>query len=117
MLLIPKKKSIREIILSAIQLGPFETKTLIGKIAGIRPGTTKQGVYKILRALKSEEVIVIYKKSVSLNATWVTNMSNFFSVAERSYLRNKAVTGNFLDLQNGEKIRYEFQSAASTDAF
>ncbi len=114
---ITKKKSIRDIVLSSLQSGLMETKNLIEKVNKIRPGTTKQGVYKILRAMKDEEIIVIYKKSVSLNATWITNMNNFFSVAERSYLKNKTGTGNLLDLENGEKIRYEFQSAANTDAF
>jgi hypothetical protein len=44
-------------------------------------------------------------------------MSDYFSLAERSYLQGESGIGHFLNLEDGERIRYDFRDAATTDAF
>lgn len=110
-------KHIREIILSALRSGPLRTSEIIKKVDRSRPGFTEQGIYKALRIMKAEEVIVVHKKFVSLNAPWVLKMSDYFSTARRAYLKDRSSTGHFMDLREGESIRYQFRDAVSTDAF
>ncbi len=82
-----------------------------------RSGTTKQGVYAALRLLRKAEVVVLHKGQVSLNIRWLNSTAEYFTRAQYFYLQDAGKSGHFLNLKQGEKIRYFFQSPAVTDAF
>lgn len=110
-------KSIEDIIIESIKNGPIRTTDLINRIKKIKQKTTKQGVYRVLRLLAKEEIIVIHKKMISLNIRWLNKINNFSTLAQYYYVKDKSVVGNFLNLQEEEKIKYTFNSLALTDAF
>lgn len=67
---------IEGIVLTALlRQGALSTKELIERVGQARSGTTKQGVYRVLRALVKQEKIIIYKSLVSINELWREQVS------------------------------------------
>ncbi len=111
------KQPIEKLILQMLQKGAISTIKLIENIFTIRPKTTKQGVYRVLRKLKNEEKIVIYGKSVSLNLHWIKNMNEFFSLAQFYNTPKVANPDGFLNVQEKEKIVYFYKNLNLLDSF
>ncbi|MBI2410501.1 MAG: hypothetical protein HYV32_01210 [Candidatus Kerfeldbacteria bacterium] len=111
------KQRIEDLIIVYLQQGPILILDMIKVVQSTRPQTTKQAVYAALRNLKKSEMVVIHNGAASLNIRWLKEMNRFFSIAEHQYTHSEQGTGHFLDLQDGEKIQYYFQSPASTDVF
>ncbi|MFA4872151.1 MAG: hypothetical protein WC610_03815 [Patescibacteria group bacterium] len=108
---------IEQLILKTLQKGTISTIKLIENISTIRPKTTKQGVYRVLRKLKDEEKIVIHGKSVSLNLHWIKNMNEFFSLAQFYYSPRVASPDGFLNVREKDKIVYFFKNLNLLDSF
>ncbi len=111
------KRPIEQLILKTLQKGTISTIKLIESISTIRPKTTKQGVYRVLRKLKDEEKIVIHGKSVSLNLHWIKNMNEFFSLAQFYYSPKVASPDGFLNVREKDKIVYFFKNLNLLDSF
>ncbi len=97
--------------------GPQIIVGLIEKLQKVRPGTTKQGVYAALRVLKEKNLIVVYGGRVSLNSTWLNTMMDYFSVANYHYTEKGNQKNDFLSLQDGERIQYNFKDPITNDKF
>jgi len=111
------KQPIEQLILKILQKGTISTIKLIKSISIVRPKTTKQGVYRVLRKLKGEEKIVIHGKSVSLNLHWIKNMNEFFSLAQFYYSPKVANSDSFLNVREKDKIVYFFKNLNWLDSF
>jgi hypothetical protein len=111
------KQPIEQLILEMLQRGTISTIKLIESIFNIRPKTTKQGVYRVLRKLKTEEKIVLHGKSVSLNLHWIKNMHEFFSLAQFYYTPKSVNPDSFLNVREKDKIVYFFKNLNLLDAF
>jgi hypothetical protein len=109
--------SIEDQIISNLQDGSLPIVKLIDLIKTKRPGTTKQGVYRTIRQLKRDEVVVVHQKNISLSAVWLSSMTEFLSKAQYSNTKSVTPAESFLNLQQGEKIRYYFKNPILTDAF
>lgn len=112
-----KNQSIEQLVLKTLQKGTTSTIKLIESISIIRPKTTKQGVYRVLRKLKNEEKIVIYGKSISLSLHWIKNMNEFFSLAQFYYSPKVASPDGFLNVREEDKIVYFFKNLNLLDSF
>ena len=112
----PFHHGLEQSIISHLQKGPLSTVGLLSFLRKTRRGTTKQGMYAALRKLVKAEVVVKHKTQVSLNATWLTRIETFVSLANHFYASN-ARSGNFLDIVDGDRISYEFKNANATDTF
>jgi len=110
-------QSIEELIIKILQEGPLATVELVGKISTVREGTTKQGVYRVLRKLNSEEKIVIYGKTVSLNVNWLKTSSEFFSLALYYYSPKLISNDSFLNIREKDKVVYYFKNLNLLDSF
>ena len=111
-----KPKNIEENLLFLLKRGPQKCLDLVAKIKEIRPQTTKQAVYAALRALNVDQSIVIAKGVASLNLSWLNEMNNFLESAKHSHTGNLG-SGNFLELEDKERIKYYFQTSEKTDIF
>src|SRR3954467_176312 len=80
-------------IIQCLYDGPRGTTDLLKDIQPLTGGTTKQGFYGTLRRLKALDTVVIYKKQVALNTTWIRRMQETFSRIERAYLPTKEQSG------------------------
>ncbi|MBI2514954.1 hypothetical protein HYV91_02080 [Candidatus Wolfebacteria bacterium] len=112
-----REKLLEDMMLEILQRKPFSTIDLINEIMFLRPGTTKQGVYRVIRKLKREEKVVVYGKVVSLNLHWLKKMSDFFSLAQFYYLPEGFGSQNFFDVREGDKIIYFFKNLNLLDSF
>jgi len=112
-----KNQPIEQLVLKTLQKGTISTIKLIESISIIRPKTTKQGVYRVLRKLKDEEKIVIHGKSISLNLHWIKNMTEFFSLAQFYYSPKVASPDGFLNVREKDKIVYFFKNLNLLDSF
>ena len=110
--------SIEDFIINNLQKGSLPIVKLIKIIEIARPGTTKQGVYKVIRSLKKDEVVVISNKNIGLSGVWLAKMEEFF--AKTSLDKTNAKDGpekSFLNLRPGERLQYYFRNPILTDAF
>ena len=112
-----KKNSIEDCILDILKNGSMTTVDLIEAIKKKRPKTTKQGVYQVLRNMTKEEIVLIHKKKVSLNIRWLNKLNEFSAIAQHYYFQTNFGIGQFLNLREGEKIKYTFKNLSLTDAF
>ncbi len=116
-MLFSTRQNIEQVILQLLQKGSLTTRelrTLLQRKE--KGGVTKQGMYRVLRRLIRAEIVVKHAKQISLNVAWLTKMESFVSLAEHFYMSDNR-SGSFLGLTDGEKIKYEFQTLKSTDAF
>ncbi len=90
---------------------------LIEAIDKERSGTTKQGVYNMIRKLKRQEIVVVHNKSISLSGVWLSAMEEFFAQARNITKSGRMSSDSFLNLAQGEKIQYYFRDPILTDAF
>lgn len=114
---IRRNQPIEQLIIKTVQKGTISTIKLIENISAVRPKTTKQGVYRVLRKLRDEEKIVIHGKSVSLNLHWIKKMNEFFSLAQFYYSPKVASPDDFLNVREKDKIVYFFKNLNWLDSF
>lgn len=112
-----KGQKIEDIIIECLVSGPQETASLLEAINVKRSGTTKQAVYKALRHLRSDEVVVQTRGEVALSSIWLKKLADFTEQARLNYSMNDQPSLDFLALKNGEKIVYWFKSFEATDIF
>lgn len=111
-----KPKRIEDYIINYLKSGSEKSLVLVKKVQKDRPKTTKQAVYAALRVLKSQEQIITAKGIASLNIAWVNQMSGFFNAVKNEY-SNARDQGNFLNLEDKERIKYYFHDAHKADVF
>lgn len=109
-------KSVEEVVLGTLQKGTLLGTEIVRQTSLLRPKTTKQAVYRVLRKLKNEEKIAIHGKSVSLNIQWIKSMGEFFSLAE-FYYSGSAGVDSFLNIKGHDKITYSFKNLNLLDVF
>jgi len=112
-----KPKRIEEYILKHLQDGPMLMLDLVKVLKKDRPNTTKQAVYAALRGLKKSEQILTYKGMASINLIWLNSMVDYFDLAKRNYVKGGDNQGDFINLEDKEKIKYYFQSPIKADVF
>lgn len=104
-------------IINRLQKKSRNTVSLIDLLISEDTKTTKQGVYKAIGRLKSQEIVITNAKRVGLSSLWIRKMSDFFSIAGSRYLDFSSPETSFLSLQDGESVSYTFRSAVQADQF
>jgi len=110
------QKTIEEYLLETLKEGSCSIEALIASVYEKRKGTSRQGVYRTLRAMKAKEIITIHTKMVSLSAVWIGKMQNYFALAAHYYSK-PASDSSFLSLKEGERVSYSFRSILELDIF
>ena len=111
-----KYKKIEDLIIETLINGKISTKDLIKKILLILPLSSKQAIYKSLKDLRENEIVIYKREEVSLSSIWLKRISEFVEKAEQEYMVDDARI-NMLSLKEGEKISYYFNSFHNTDIF
>ncbi len=111
-----KQKKIEDLILEILIEGKISTLDLIKRILKILPSSSKQAIYKSLKDLRENEIVIYKREEVSLSSLWLKRVSEFLEKAEQEY---KVDDGrlNLLSLKEGEKVSYHFNSFYNTDIF
>ncbi len=113
----PKVPKIEDLILQVLEHGAEDSKVLIEKIRVARPNTSKQAVYKALKKMRSDEVIVQTREQAALSVVWLKKLADFIERAELNYKTTVNPGTNFLNLKQGEKMSYTFKTFEATDMF
>jgi hypothetical protein len=110
-------KSIESLIIRCLQHKELTIVDLIRDIAKKRGGATKQGVYRAIAKLREAEVVVVFDKKISLNKSWIQEMSDFFSATSKYYSEQPLTDTGFLNLEEGDRAVYRFKSPYVADRF
>jgi hypothetical protein len=97
------------ILTQLLQKGPTSTLELIGYVAKKR-SCTKQGFYRSLRKLRTEERIVVYQSMVSINELWLRQMRTLINESKHT-----SILGDLSELKVGEKITLSLKGLTSMD--
>ncbi|MDD5068516.1 MAG: hypothetical protein PHS53_04620 [Candidatus Pacebacteria bacterium] len=106
-----------EKIVDALRTGPFKTGDLIQYLREKKVKGTIQGIYKSLRVLRKQHIVLMQKKEVVLNQSWLRQMGDFAALAEHAYRHPASDSGHFLQMQDGDRITYEFKDPIQVDIF
>lgn len=107
--------SIEACIINEIKDGGKTAMQIVAILISKNKKVTKQAIYQVLRKLKKEEVVVVFRKRVTLSQLWLDKMITFFESA--SSITNKKVREPFLNLTEGDSITYSFKTPYLTDQF
>ncbi len=110
-------ENIEEQIIKLLQKKSLSGMDLLVAIEKVRPKTTKQAVYSILRKLKKDEIVVTHGKMVSLSSLWIARMGDFFTTARHYYTNSAVGDEGFFNLSAGERVSYTFHNPSTTDIF
>lgn len=81
-----------------------------------RPGMTIQGLYKLVKQLTIQRVLVKEGHLVSIDASWIHTLINFTATVKWTYLESEAATANIL-LKEGESKTFTFERVVEMDNF
>jgi hypothetical protein len=109
-------KTIEEDILYFLRTGSRSTHELLVAIDRKESGVTKQGFYAALRRLKADEVVVVHKSTVSLNAAWVRRMQKLVDTVASVYVPAAESIG-VLSLSEKESVSFSFSNTRHLDVF
>lgn len=108
----PFTSPLQEGVLRILSQGPIEGKDLLIKTSATFP-VTKQGLYKALRKLLYDEMVIKEGTFFSLNKVWLSRLSDFIEEGEKNL-------GTSLPLQssrpNGRKVKI-FKNADALDIY
>lgn len=110
-------RGLAEQIVHLLRLGPLETSILIKRLQRSKTPATLQGIYKALRALRSQGVVFMQHQEATLNLHWLQELETFVRIAEHAHKDLQASSGHFLQLQDGDRITYVFKNPLQVDAF
>lgn len=115
--MIGNTQSLEWLILTELKKKSRTGVELVSLLEKKRKGTTKQGVYRVLRVLTQQEIVVVSKKEYLLARTWVDKMAQFFVSAQKDSAHTVVPEQNFLLLSDGDSITYTFKNPIATDNF
>lgn len=102
-------------IIKLLAKGSLRTTELLRNVLE-ESKVTRQAFYKTLRKLLKENVLVVYKKQVSISRVWAKNLFKLTRQIEVSYFEDLK-TFDFTNLKEGEKIKYTFNTIRNLDNF
>jgi hypothetical protein len=106
-----------EKIVEALRQGPLKTVDLIEHLRKNKVRSTIQGVYKSLRSLRKQQIVLLHKKEAVLNQSWLQQLQKFTLLAEYAYRHPVSDSGHFLQMKDGDRITYEFKDPIQVDIF
>jgi hypothetical protein len=114
------KKGLESTIIELLQTKNWVIVNLISFLQDHKSNPTKQAIYQSIRKLKKSEIVIVANKTISLSSIWIDRMYNFFSIAQHAYqggVFREDYSETFLNLEEGDKITYEFKNPVMTDIF
>ena len=111
-------EKIDEYIVTELLYGEVSTTVLLDKLRQIKDlkKITKQGFYAAVRKLKKEDIVIVYKKNISLNTVWLSNMEEKFNQSKSLHTSANS-PADFLSLEDKESVSYTFSTIKNMDTF
>ncbi len=106
-----------EKIVESLYRGSMKTSDLIAFLSKGDDGPTLQGIYKSLRLLRKQQIVILHNRVAMLNSAWLAELQRFALLAEHSSPRPASDSGHFLQMRDGDRITYEFKNPIQVDIF
>lgn len=108
------KGRLEDMVIQHLLKGPVNTKPLVVAISK-KHNVTIQGVYKALRHLIEDEIVVKHAHTVSLNLVWIRNLGIFSEEIASNY----EVSGKpiFPEMEEGDRVSFTFKSLIDLDVY
>lgn len=106
--------SIESSIIALLRGRQVSGMRLVSELQPKFPTLTKQAVYQILRRLRKEEIVVVFRKQFTLSDIFVDRAIGFFESARQT---SALSSEPFLNLKDGDAISYEFKNPYVSDQF
>lgn len=116
-MLLGKEHSLEDYIVQRIGTGPILITDLIDECLQKELVSTKQAVYAAVRRLSAALVVVRHNQRLSLHSDWLTKLNRFSLIAQYHYYDEQQGAGQFANMEDGERIQFQFNSSASADIF
>ncbi len=109
-----KTTFLRDVVIEKLSTGPSRVSEMVTEISTERK-VTIQAVYKVLRALKKEEIITIHRRIASLSIIWLQSEIDKLSATKKAYTLNTYIE----ELKNSNKghVSFTFNSLHELDLF
>jgi len=108
----PFASPLQEEILHILSQGPVEGMDLLKQIT-IKPPVTKQGLYKILRKLLYNEVVIKEGNFFSLNKVWIYHLNDFIEESKKKF----GISLPFLDTNLTDRKIITFKNAEALNIY
>lgn len=116
MLLGGKKTLEDRIIMSLALKGEQTVKLILDSLDDEGLSFTEQGVYRVLRKLQSENIVVKEKKTYSLRIAWILDMVMLTDQMQDTYLHDTYLS-DLLPEEDGEKRTWQFNNIVKMHDF
>jgi hypothetical protein len=106
---------IKDTLIDKLSLGPLYAPSLVQAVA-IDSKATIQGVYKALRQLKKEEVVVSHHKTIALSTVWLAAEVERLERIQKTY----SLREHFFNVKNTNRdqtVSFRFKTINELDLF
>jgi hypothetical protein len=110
------KNFVATTILTVLEKGPIPKKELISKVEKTQK-VTVQAIYKELKKLTLEEVILTHGGHLSLNLMYISKEYTRWSSVLNTYEGGQNLKSHFLDLKADECMNLKFRTLSDLDAY
>jgi hypothetical protein len=115
-MLLPKPNTLREHIIHILAVKPALQASDLLKLLGLKGlRITKQGLYKELRTLIENSVVVKHQQTYSISIPWIINFSQFADNMFDNYIGQSRMTA-FLPVEK-KRARWSFHSLTMLNDF
>lgn len=101
-----KQKYLEDFIIERLAIGESRVEVLYIEYSQLYKSVTKQAIYKALRKLCADEIVIKHKDTFSINNIWKKRVVNLLENSNR-----------FPSLKEGESISYSFKSFKQLDEY
>lgn len=108
------KKNTGKIIIDHLLPGQSTTQPLVTTVA-LQSKSSIQAVYKSLRLLRKEGVVMVHNKHASLSLIWIHRELERFRFAEYSHYANKDLSSSLS--KDRTKVSFKFTTISELDLF
>ena len=107
-------ESLEEEILTRLYSGTRNVTELVEEISYLKK-VSLQGVYKALRQLRTEEVVIVHKHTISLSMVWVVNEREKLLFAEEAH--RSATYLEDIRMGRQKRIKFTFRTLNEIELF
>lgn len=107
-------KKLRDYITDSLINGQQKKEDLVKQISQER-GISPQAVYKLIRSMKQDEMLVEQKKMLSLNKVWIQKNIDFWQQAHTSHTGLLQNHMGIQILEEGDRATYSFSNPDQLD--
>lgn len=116
-MLLGGKKTLEDLIIMSLALkGEQTVKQILDSLTEEGLSFTEQGVYRVLRKLQAESIVVKEKKTYSLRIAWILDMGVLVEQMQETYLHD-AYLSDLLPEEDGEKRTWQFNNVIKMHDF